>query len=251
MSITYNFVGRAAVVTGGAQGIGRAVVEKLIGGGASVAIWDRDKTLAARTASELAERGKVVAVGVDVGDYASVERGRDETVAALGKVDLLVNSAGIAGPIAKTWEHSPEQWDQVIRVNLTGPYHCCKALVPGMIERNYGRIANVASIAGKEGNPNASAYSASKAGVIGLTKSLGKELATYDIAVNAITPAVAKTAILDQVTQQHIDYMLSKIPRGRLVLVEEIANTIAFMVSEECSFTTGFTFDISGGRATY
>ena len=139
----------------------------------------------------------------------------------------------------------------MIRVNLTGPFHCCKALVPGMIERNYGRIANVASIAGKEGNPNASAYSASKAGVIGLTKSLGKELATYDIAVNAITPAVAKTAILDTVTQEHIDYMLSKIPRGRLVLVEEIANTIAFMVSEECSFTTGFTFDISGGRATY
>jgi 3-oxoacyl-[acyl-carrier protein] reductase len=251
MSITFNFVGRAAVVTGGAQGIGRAVVEKLIGGGASVAIWDRDKALAERTAGELAERGKVVAVGVDVGDYQSVERARDESNASLGKVDLLVNSAGIAGPIAKTWEHSPDQWDQVIRVNLTGPYHCCKALVPGMIERNYGRIANIASIAGKEGNPNASAYSASKAGVIGLTKSLGKELATYDIAVNAITPAVAKTAILDQVTQQHIDYMLSKIPRGRLVLVEEIANTIAFMVSEECSFTTGFTFDISGGRATY
>ncbi len=251
MSITFNFVGRTAVVTGGAQGIGRAVVEKLLGGGASVAIWDRDKALAERTASELSERGKVVAVGVDVGDYASVERARDESVAALDKVDILVNSAGIAGPIAKTWEHTPDAWDQVIRVNLTGPYHCCKALVPGMIERNYGRIANIASIAGKEGNPNASAYSASKAGVIGLTKSLGKELATYDISVNAITPAVAKTAILDTVTQAHIDYMLSKIPRGRLVLVEEIANTIAFMVSEECSFTTGFTFDISGGRATY
>jgi 3-oxoacyl-[acyl-carrier protein] reductase len=251
MSITFSFVGRGAVVTGGAQGIGRAVVEKLLAGGASVAIWDRDSALAERTAGELAERGKVLAFGVDVGDYASVEKARDETLAALGKVDILVNSAGIAGPIAKTWEHSPEQWDQVIRVNLTGPYHCCKALVPGMIERNYGRIANIASIAGKEGNPNASAYSASKAGVIGLTKSLGKELATYDISVNAITPAVAKTAILDTVTQQHIDYMLSKIPRGRLVLVEEIANTIAFMASEECSFTTGFTFDISGGRATY
>jgi len=251
MSITFNFVGRGAVVTGGAQGIGRAVVEKLLGGGASVAIWDRDKALAERTASELAERGKVLAFAVDVGDYASVEKARDATVAALGKVDILVNSAGIAGPIAKTWDHSPDQWDQVIRVNLTGPYHCCKALVPGMIERNYGRIANIASIAGKEGNPNASAYSASKAGVIGLTKSLGKELATYDISVNAITPAVAKTAILDTVTQQHIDYMLAKIPRGRLVLVEEIANTIAFMASEECSFTTGFTFDISGGRATY
>jgi 3-oxoacyl-[acyl-carrier protein] reductase len=251
MTIAFNFVGRAAVVTGGAQGIGRAVVEKLLGGGASVAIWDRDKALAERTASELTERGKVVAVGVDVGEWQAVERARDETVAALGKVDILVNGAGIAGPIAKTWEHTPDAWDQVLRVNLTGPYHCSKALVPGMIERNYGRIANISSIAGKEGNPNAAAYSASKAGVIGLTKSLGKELATYDIAVNAITPAVAKTAILDQVTQQHIDYMLSKIPRGRLVLVEEIANTIAFMVSEECSFTTGFTFDISGGRATY
>ncbi|MBN9022986.1 MAG: SDR family oxidoreductase [Rhizobiales bacterium] len=251
MSITFNFAGRCAVVTGGAQGIGRAVVEKLLGGGGSVAIWDRDLAFAERTAAELASQGTVVAVGVDVGDPAAVDRAAAETVAALGKVDILVNSAGIAGPIAKTWEHSHEDWEKVLRINLTGPYLCCKALVPGMIERNYGRIANIASIAGKDGNPNASAYSASKAGVIGLTKSLGKELATYDIAVNAITPAAAKTAILDQVTQQHIDYMLSKIPRGRLVLVEEIANTIAFMVSEECSFTTGFTFDISGGRATY
>jgi len=251
MPNTYDFTGRAAVVTGGAQGIGRAVVERLQKGGAAVAIWDRDKALADRTAGELGSRGKVVAVGVDVTDYAAVERARDATVAALGKVDILVNGAGVAGPIAKLWEHTPEQWDQVIRINLTGQFNCCKALVPGMIDRNYGRIANIASIAGKEGNPNASAYSASKAGVIGLTKSLGKELATYDIAVNAITPAVAKTAILDTVSQSHIDYMLSKIPRGRLVLVEEIAATIAFMVSEECSFTTGFTFDISGGRATY
>ena len=251
MSNTYDFTGRAAVVTGGAQGIGRAVVERLLAGGASVAIWDRDQALAGRTAGELASRGKVVAIGIDVTDHAAVERGRDETVAALGKVDILVNGAGVAGPIAKLWEHTPEQWDQVIRINLTGQFNCCKALVPGMIERNYGRIANIASIAGKEGNPNASAYSASKAGVIGLTKSLGKELATYDIAVNAITPAAARTAILDTVSQSHIDYMLSKIPRGRLVLVEEIAATIAFMVSQECSFTTGFTFDISGGRATY
>ncbi|MBZ0227997.1 MAG: SDR family oxidoreductase [Bauldia sp.] len=251
MSNTYDFTGRAAVVTGGAQGIGRAVVERLLAGGATVAIWDRDQALAGRTAGELASRGKVVAIGVDVTDFAAVERARDETVAALGKVDILVNGAGVAGPIAKLWEHTPEQWDQVIRINLTGQFNCCKALVPGMIERNYGRIANIASIAGKEGNPNASAYSASKAGVIGLTKSLGKELATYDIAVNAITPAAARTAILDTVSQSHIDYMLSKIPRGRLVLVEEIAATIAFMVSQECSFTTGFTFDISGGRATY
>jgi 3-oxoacyl-[acyl-carrier protein] reductase len=251
MPNTYDFTGRAAVVTGGAQGIGRAVVERLLRGGAAAAIWDRDQALADKTASELAARGRVVAVGVDVTDYAAVERARDATVAALGKVDILVNGAGVAGPIAKLWEHTPEQWDQVIRINLTGQFNCCKALVPGMIAQNYGRIANIASIAGKEGNPNASAYSASKAGVIGLTKSLGKELATYDIAVNAITPAVAKTAILDTVSQSHIDYMLSKIPRGRLVLVEEIAATIAFMVSDECSFTTGFTFDISGGRATY
>jgi len=251
MSITFDFSGRGAVVTGGAQGIGRAVVEKLLGGGASVAIWDRDRALAEKTAAELAGQGRVIAVGVDVGDFAAVERARDESIAGVGNLDLLVNSAGIAGPIAKTWEHTPEAWEQVLRINLTGPFNCCKALVPGMIERNYGRIANIASIAGKDGNPNASAYSASKAGVIGLTKSLGKELATYDIAVNAITPAAARTAILEQVTQEHIDYMLSKIPRGRLVLVEEIANTIAFMVSEECSFTTGFTFDISGGRATY
>ena len=251
MPLKYDFTNRSAVVTGGAQGIGRAVVERLLSGGAEVAIWDRDKSLAERTAKELESRGKVIAVGADVTDYAAVERARDETLKAFGKIDILVNNAGIAGPIAKLWDHTPEDWDQVLRVNLTGQFNCCKAIVPGMIARNYGRIANVASIAGKEGNPNAAAYSASKAGVIGMTKSLGKELATYDISVNAITPAVAKTAILDTVTQQHIDYMLSKIPRGRLVLVEEIAATIGFMVSDECSFTTGFTFDITGGRATY
>ena len=245
------FANRSAVVTGGAQGIGRAVVERLLDGGAKLAIWDRDAALAEKTAKALASRGTVVPVGVDVTDYAAVERACAATVKALGRIDILVNGAGIAGPIAKLWEHTPEQWDQVIRINLTGQFNCCKAVVPGMIAQNYGRIANIASIAGKEGNPNASAYSASKAGVIGMTKSLGKELATYDIAVNAITPAVAKTAILDTVSQSHIDYMLSKIPRGRLVRVEEIAATIAFMVSEECSFTTGFTFDISGGRATY
>ncbi len=251
MPIKYDFSNRSAAVTGGAQGIGRAVVERLLGGGAAVAIWDRDKAFAERTAKELASRGKVIAIGVDVTDYPSVERARDETVKAFGKIDILVNNAGIAGPISKTWEHTSEEWEQVMRVNLTSQFNCCKAVVPGMIAQNYGRIANVASIAGKEGNPNASAYSASKAGVIGLTKSLGKELAGYDIAVNAITPAAAKTAILDTVTQAHIDYMLSKIPRGRLVRVEEIAATIAFMCSDECSFTTGFTFDITGGRATY
>jgi 3-oxoacyl-[acyl-carrier protein] reductase len=251
MPVKYDFTNRAAVVTGGAQGIGRAVVERLLDGGAAVAIWDRDKAFAERTAKELASRGKVVAIGVDVTDYAAVERARDETLKAFGKIDILVNNAGIAGPIAKTWEHTLDQWNQVMAINLNGPFHCCKAIVPGMIAQNYGRIANVASIAGKEGNPNASAYSASKAAVIGLTKSLGKELATYDIAVNAITPAAAKTAIFDQITQAHIDFMLSRIPRGRFVKVEEVANTIAFMCSEDCSFTTGFAFDITGGRATY
>jgi 3-oxoacyl-[acyl-carrier protein] reductase len=251
MPIKYDFTNRAAIVTGGAQGIGRAVVERLVDGGAAVAIWDRDKPFAERTAKELASRGKVIAVGVDVTDYPAVERARDETLKAFGKIDILVNNAGIAGPIAKTWEHTLDQWNQVMAINLNGPFHCCKAVVPGMIAQNYGRIANVASIAGKEGNPNASAYSASKAAVIGLTKSLGKELATYDIAVNAITPAAAKTAIFDQITQAHIDFMLSRIPRGRFVKVEEVANTIAFMCSEECSFTTGFAFDITGGRATY
>ncbi len=251
MAITFDFSGRSAVVTGGAQGIGRAVVERLIDSGAEVALWDLNEAVAAETARELSSRGKTIASGVDVSDYASVEKARDATLAAFGKIDILVNSAGIAGRPEKLWDYTPEHWAEVIRINLTGPFNCCKAVLPGMIERNYGRIANIASIAGKEGNPNAAAYSASKAGVIGMTKSLGKETAGYDIAVNAIAPAVAKTRILEQVSQEHIDYMLSKIPRNRLVLVEEIAATIAFMVSEECSFTTGFTFDISGGRATY
>ncbi|MCP4382981.1 MAG: SDR family oxidoreductase [Hyphomicrobiales bacterium] len=251
MANQYDFTDRIAVVTGGAQGIGRAVVERLLAGGARVAIWDRDEPLALETATSLSDNGAVVAVGVDVADYESVEAACGKTLEAFGKIDILVNSAGIAGDAKKLWDYEPQHWDDVLRINLTGPFNCCKAVVPGMIERNYGRIANIASIAGKEGNPNAAAYSASKAGVIGMTKSLGKETADYDIAVNAITPAVAKTRILEQVSQEHIDYMLSKIPRGRLVLVEEIANTIAFMVSDDCSFTTGFTFDISGGRATY
>jgi len=251
MTTKYDFTGRSAVVTGGAGGIGRAIVERLLTDGAAVAIWDRNETAAAKTAKELAARGKVIPIGVDVTRYAAVEAARAATIAALGKIDILVNGAGIAGPIAPLWQHTPEEWDEVMSINLTSQFNCCKALVPGMIERNYGRIANIASIGGKEGNPNASAYAASKAGVIGLTKSLGKELATYNIAVNAIAPAVAMTPILGPVTQEFIDYMLAKIPRGRAVLVEEIAAMIAFMVSEECSFTTGFTFDISGGRATY
>jgi 3-oxoacyl-[acyl-carrier protein] reductase len=251
MSNKIDLSGRFAVVTGGAQGIGRAIVERFLDSGAAVAIWDRDRKLADATAGELKARNRVAAVAVDVTRLAEVERARDETTAAFGRIDILVNNAGIAGPNVKTWDYPPEAWAQVMAVNLDGPFHCCRALVPGMIAQNYGRIVNIASIAGKEGNPNASAYSASKAALIALTKSLGKEVADKDIAVNAITPAAAKTAIFDQMTQEHIDYMLAKIPRGRFVLVEEIAALAAFCASADCSFTTGAVFDISGGRATY
>jgi 3-oxoacyl-[acyl-carrier protein] reductase len=251
MSSKFDFAGRIAVVTGGAQGIGRAIVERLVDSGAAVAIWDRDTALAGKTAKELAARGKVIAVACDVTDLKSVESARDETVKALGRIDVLVNNAGIAGPNTTTWEYPLDGWNQVMRINLDGPFHCCRAVVPLMIAQNYGRIVNIASIAGKEGNPNASAYSVSKAGVIALTKSLGKELAGHDIAVNCITPAAARTAIFDQMKQEHIDYMLSKIPRARFVKVEEVASLVAFCASAENSFTTGAVFDISGGRATY
>jgi 2-dehydro-3-deoxy-L-rhamnonate dehydrogenase (NAD+) len=251
MSNKIDLSGRFAVVTGGAQGIGRAIVERFLDSGAAVAIWDRDRALAEKAAGELKARNRIAAVAVDVTKLAEVERAREETTAAFGRIDILVNNAGIAGPNVKSWEYPPEAWAQVMAINLDGPFHCCRALVPGMIAQNYGRIVNIASIAGKEGNPNASAYSASKAALIALTKSLGKELADKDIAVNAITPAAAKTAIFDQMTQEHIDYMLAKIPRGRFVLVDEIAALAAFCASADCSFTTGAVFDISGGRATY
>jgi len=243
--------GRFAVVTGGAQGIGRAIVERFLDSGAAVAIWDRDRALAEQTAGALKGHNQVIAVPVDVTKLGEVERARDETKAAFGRIDILVNNAGIAGPNVKTWEYPPEGWAQVMAINLDGPFHCCRAVVPEMIAQNYGRIVNIASIAGKEGNPNACAYSASKAALIALTKSLGKEVADKDIAVNCITPAAARTAIFDQMTQEHIDYMLSKIPRGRFVDVEEIAALAAFCASADCSFTTGAVFDISGGRATY
>ena len=243
--------GRNAVVTGGAQGIGRAIVERFLDSGAAVAIWDSDPALAKKTAAELANRGKVSAVAVDVTKYAEVERARDETLKALGRIDILVNNAGVAGLNTTTWEYPVEEWRRVMSINLDGQFHCCKAIVPTMIAQDYGRIVNIASIAGKEGNPNAPAYSASKAAVIALTKSLAKETASKDIAVNAITPAAAKTAIFDQMTQSHIDFMLSKIPRGRFVRVDEIAALAAFCASSDCSFTTGAVFDISGGRATY
>jgi 3-oxoacyl-[acyl-carrier protein] reductase len=241
--------GRTAVVTGGAQGFGRAITERFVASGANVAIWDRDGALAQRTADEIG--GRVAVVPCDVSDQASVAEATRATLTHLKRIDILVNNAGIAGANAKTWETDVEEWRKVMRVNLDGPFICSRAVVPQMIAQGYGRIVNIASIAGKEGNPNAAHYSASKAGVIALTKSLGKELAGYDIAVNAVTPAAARTAIFDQITQEHIDFMLSKIPRARFVTVEEVAGMVAWLASAENSFTTGAVFDISGGRATY
>ena len=241
--------GRCAIVTGGAQGFGRAIAERFVASGARVAIWDNDQPLAEKTAREIG--AGVSAFKVDVTDLAAVEKARDETLKALGKIDIFVNNAGIAGVNKTVWETDFEEWRKVLRINLDGPFICCKAIVPVMVKQNYGRIVNIASIAGKEGNPNAAHYSASKAGLIALTKSLGKELAKYNIMVNAVTPAAAKTAIFDQMTQQHIDFMLSKIPKNRFVLVEELAALAAWLASEDCSFSTGAVFDISGGRATY
>ena len=240
---------RTAVVTGGAQGFGRAITERFVASGARVAIWDNDHALADKTAHEIGNA--VSAFKVDVTDNAAVEKARDETLRAFGKIDILVNNAGIAGVNKTVWETDFDEWRKVLRINLDGPFICCKAIVPQMLKQNYGRIVNIASIAGKEGNPNAAHYSASKAGLIALTKSLGKELAAHDILVNAVTPAAAKTAIFDQMTQQHIDFMLSKIPKARFVLVEEVAAMVAWLASQDCGFSTGAVFDISGGRATY
>ena len=243
--------GRRAVVTGGAQGIGRAIAERLLASGAAVSLWDRDRGLVEATRGELAGRGTVDVQAIDLTDLAAVEGAAGATRAALGGIDILVNNAGIAGPNHPLWEYPPDAWRQVIEVDLNAVFYCCRAVVPLMIGQNYGRIVNVASIAGKEGNPSASAYAAAKAGVIALTKALGKELATRDIAVNCITPAAARTRIFDQITQEFIDYMLAKIPRGRFVAVEEVAAMVAWLVSAENSFTTGAVFDLSGGRATY
>lgn len=244
-----DFRGRGAIVTGGAQGIGFAIAKRLAASGASVRIWDRDAALLEKAVAALG--APAAGEAVDVTDAAAVERATEEAIADLGKIDVFVNNAGIAGPTLPVAEYPVEEWKRVLEVDLTAPFLCCQAVVPHMVRAGYGRIVNVASIAGKEGNPNAAAYSAAKAGLIALTKSLGKELAKTGVLVNCVTPAAAKTAIFGQMSREHIDYMLSKIPMGRFVTVEEVAALVCWLASEECSFSTGAVFDISGGRATY
>ena len=242
---------RKAVITGGAQGIGLAIAERLLDSGASISLWDRDESLLKETSDSLSSKGTVQPVTMDVTNLDSVRNAAKKTEELLGAIEILVCNAGIAGPTAKIWEYPPEEWQQVIDIDLTGVFNCLHVVSPLMINHNYGRIVNVASVAGKDGNPNAAPYSAAKAGVIALTKSLGKELASYDIAVNCITPAAAKTRIFDQISEDHIQYMLSKIPRNRFLKVEEAASMVAWLCSEENSFTTGGVFDLSGGRSTY
>ena len=246
-----DLAGRVAVVTGGAQGIGRAIAGRLLESGAAVALWDIDEAQLGHAAAALEAGGRVNTSRVELTDEASVAAATEAALAAHGRIDILVNNAGITGGNAPTWELAPDVWRRVIDVNLVGPFLTCRAVVPHMVRAGYGRIVNIASVAGKEGNPNASHYSASKAGLIALTKSLGKELATQGVLVNAVSPAAAKTAIFDQMTQAHIDFMLSKIPMARFLAVEEAAAMVAWLSSEECSFSTGAVFDLSGGRATY
>ena len=243
--------GRVAVVTGGAQGIGYAIAERMLASGASVVLWDADEAKLAEAKGMLGGPGRVFTDKVELTSEAEVAAATERTLKAAKKIDILVNNAGITGGNATTWELSPEVWRRVIEVNLIAPYLVCRAVVPHMIAAKYGRIVNIASVAGKEGNANASHYSASKAGVIALTKSLGKELSTKGVLVNAVAPAAAKTAMFATMTQQHIDFMLSKIPMGRFLEVGEAAAMVAWLSSEECSFTTGSVFDLSGGRATY
>ncbi len=238
------FDGRVAVVTGGVSGIGAGIAQRFASEGARLSLWDMD-------AERLAQAGADHIVTLDVTDPDAVQRAADATEAALGQIDILVTSAGITGPNHTTWDYPVAAWDRVIDVNLKGVFYCNRAVVPAMQRNGYGRIVNIASIAGKEGNPNASAYSASKAGVIGLTKALGKELAATEIRVNCVTPAAVKTPLFSQMTQQQIDWMLSKIPIGRFGEIEEVASMVCWLSSEECGFSTGAVFDISGGRATY
>ncbi len=241
--------GQVAVVTGGAQGIGFAIAQRLIASGAKVSLWDRDGALASEAAKSLGSAAS--SVGVDITDLPGLQAAVTSVESAVGPISILVNSAGFAGTNATLEEFDPDEWRRVVEINLNGTFYVNKVVIPGMKARNYGRIVNISSVAGKEGNPNLSAYSAAKAGVIGLTKSLGKELAKFDIAVNAITPATANTRILETLTKEFIDYMLVRIPRGRFLEVEEAASMVAWLVSRENSFTTASVFDLSGGRTTY
>jgi NAD(P)-dependent dehydrogenase (short-subunit alcohol dehydrogenase family) len=247
----FDLNGRRAVITGGAEGFGRAIADRFLRSGATVSLWDRNEALAAVTVKELTALGPVHAVIVDVADRAGVDAATAATMTALGGIDILVANAGIAGPNHPLWEYPVDAWRQVIDVNLMGCYYCCRAVAPIMLAQRYGRIVTMSSVAGKEGNPTASAYSAAKAGVIALTKSLGKELAGENIAVNCITPTTARTRILDQVSPQHIEYMRSRIPRGRFLQVDELASLVTWLVSDENSFSTGAVWDLSGGRSTY
>ena len=249
MTVTHDYTGRAAVITGGARGIGLATAKRLNASGARVSLWDMDRERLEQVRSNFSTPIDIQVV--DITNWESVEAAANASNGEMGGVDILVNSAGIAGPNFKTWEYPVDEWTKVVDIDLNGTFLCCRAIVPFLLKKNYGRIVNIASIAGKEGNPNASPYSAAKAGVIGLTKSLGKELAHTPITVNCITPAAVKTEIFDQISQEHIDFMLSKIPIGRFGTVDEIANLITWLTSEECSFSTGGVFDVSGGRATY
>jgi 3-oxoacyl-[acyl-carrier protein] reductase len=246
-----HLAGRTAVVTGGARGIGYACAERIFAAGGRVCLWDRDEAALARAADALGRPEAVATEIADVADETSVAAAAQASLRRFGRIDILVNNAGITGPNKTTWEYEPREWRQVIEVDLTGAYLCARALIPGMIANKYGRIVNIASIAGKEGNPNAPAYSAAKGGLIALTKSLGKELAGTGVLVNCVTPAAAKTELFQQMTEQHIAYMLSRIPMGRFVEPDEIAALVLWLCSEQCSFSTGAVFDISGGRATY
>ena len=247
--IKYNFKNRTALITGGAQGFGFDIAKRFLDSGAKVIIWDIDPKMTEKAIKDL-DNSNLSSNIVDVSNFEEVESSVNEIIKN-SKIDILVNNAGITGPTAPLWEYDLEMWKKVVEINLMGTFHCCKAIVPNMIKNNYGRIVNVASVAGKEGNPNAMPYSAAKAGVIAITKSLGKELADKNIAVNCVTPAAAKTRIFDQLSQEHIDYMLSKIPRNRFLKVEELASMVSWLVSDENSYTTSAVFDLSGGRATY
>jgi 3-oxoacyl-[acyl-carrier protein] reductase len=251
MSAAIDLAGKRAIVTGGARGIGLAIAGKLLSAGASVTLWDRDAPALDAAVKRLAGQGDVHTAEVDLTDENAVAAATNRSVGAMGGIDILVNNAGITGPNATTWEYPVSDWRKVLDVDLTAPFLCCRATVPHIVKGGWGRIVNVASVAGKEGNPNAPAYSAAKAGLIGLTKSLGKELAKSNVLVNCVTPAVAETDILKQMTEAHVEYMLSKIPMGRFVQVDEIASLVLWLSSPLCSFSTGAVFDITGGRSTY